>query len=305
MFSAGTRVYACSSAVTGKKLGPKRHSLGYISNNESTYYVKYVEDFPIKNQAFMFTPLTIVFTQYGKEKKQRCESRNFLQILPIFESAREPHTIAELTKQIISIFNGGELSKNAHWRALCNNYIGDPTNIGTILPVGHTKVSKMSENDTNAWVSSIIRNKPFGHLIKKNRQLSTLKYAVPETELLSWLANAMRVNSVWQDLISWSKKYPDNMVRLVNTLQQLNIAFNKRMFDNDIRDGRVMLDSGTIRIESFLTWIINGLFSDERIINKKGDIIEKARKCARTQHILARNIKSTRSTYLNLKPKYV
>jgi len=307
MFSAGTRVYACSSAVTGKKLGPKRHSLGYISNNGSTYYIKYVRDFPIKNQAFMFIPLTIVFTRYGKEEKQRCETRDFLQILPIFEVGKEPQAISKLTEQIISILNGGELSKNAYWRDLCKNYVDDPINIGTVLPIGYAKVSKIPDDDADAWVSSIIRNKFFGQIlkIKKNRDLPALRNLAGDSELLIWISNAMRLNKTRQDLISWSKADPKNMIRMIGLLQRLNIAFNKRIFDNDLKDGTTMLKKGPVRIDSFLTWLINGLFSDERIIIRKGDIIKRSSRCTRAQNDLARNLETTRSTYLNLKPKYV
>jgi hypothetical protein len=307
MFSAGTRVYACSSAITGKKLGPKRHSLGYVSNSGTTYHVKYVRDFPIKNQTFMFTPLTIVFTRYGKEEKQRCETRDFLQILPVFENGREQQTISETVKQIISIFNGGELSKNTHWRSLCNNYVNDPTNIGTVLPVGCTKPGTMSKNDSNAWVSSIIRNKHFRQLIKikKNRELPAFKNLVADSELPIWLANAMRLNKTRHDLISWSKADPKNMIRLIGVLRRLNIVFNKRMFDNNMKDGTTMLDNGSVRIDPFLTWLSNELLSDERIIIRKGGIIKGSRKCLGTHNNLARNLRVTRSTYLNLKPKYV
>ena len=53
MFLAGTRVYACSSAVVGKKLGPKRHSLGFVSDGGGAFHIDYIKNFPIKEQSFI------------------------------------------------------------------------------------------------------------------------------------------------------------------------------------------------------------------------------------------------------------
>jgi hypothetical protein len=304
MLLAGTRVYACCSAITGKKLGPKRYSLGYVSDNNDTYYIKYVKNFPIKNQTFMFTPLKIVFTRYGKEEKQRNETRDFLQILPLFDSSKLSDTIPDTIKQIVSVFNGGELSKNTYWRDLCNNYIPDGTHIGTIMPVRHTSAAKMDSKDTEAWMSSILQNREFRALITANKYLQTLKDMTCDIDIFVWLSNAVNKGSARRDLYRWASEEQENTERLATVLRRINIAFNKRMLDQNIKDGVFMLDHA-FQANSFLTWLVYGMLDAKKIIIDKIDTVEQAKGTNKENLALIKNIGITRSTYLNLKPKYV
>lgn len=304
MLLAGTRVYACCSAITGKKLGPKRYSLGYVSDNTESYYIKYVKNFPIKNQTFMFTPLKIVFTRYGKEEKQRNETRDFLQILPLFDSSKLPDTIPDTIKQIVSVFNSGELSKNNYWRDLCNNYIPDGSHIGTIIPVRHTSAAKMDSKGTEAWMSSILQNRQFRALISANKYLQTLKDMTCDIDLFVWIANAVNKGSARRDLYRWASEEQENTERLATILRRINTAFNKRMLDQNTKDGAVMLDS-TFQLNSFLTWLAYGVLDAEKITTDKIGTVEQAKGTSSEHLTLTKNMGVTRSTYLNLKPKYV
>jgi len=303
MFSAGTRVYACSSAVTGKKLGPKRHSLGYISDSNEAHYISHISNFPIKNQSFILVPLKIVFTRYGREKKQRCEAREFLQILPVIKEKRDGDAISKLTKQIISIFNDNELTKNTRWRALCSSHANTTSHFGTVLPVGCAKASRMEGEEVNAWLSSILRNRLFSSLIRGNRDLSTLKSLVGNNDLLIWISNAVSKGKTRQDLITWANEHPGNMHQLIETIQNINTTFTSRMLNNNIKDGEILL-KGSLRTNSYLTWITDRMFDDKEIITKKINIVQKTVTSSNLINF-AKNLEYIRSEYLNLKPKYV
>lgn len=304
MFLAGTRVYACCSAITGKKLGPKRYSLGYVSDSSDSYYIKYVKNFPIKNQPFLFTPLKIVFTRYGKEEKHRCETRDFLQILPLFDSGKKLDAIPGVVDKIISTFNSGELSKNKHWPDLCVNYIPDASHIGTIIPVQHTAVAEMDSKNTEAWVSSILQNRQFRNLMSANRNLPTLIRMADDTDMFIWIANSIKKSSARRDLHRWAGENQENTKRLATILHRINIAFNKRILDQNTRDGLVMLDH-TFHLNPFLTWLVYGMLDAEKITTDKVNVVNRAAGTNSEHLALTKNIKVIRSTYLNLKPKYV
>jgi len=306
MFSAGTRVYICSSAVAGKKLGPKRHSLGYVSDNNAVSTIKYVKNFPMGNQSFVVTPLKIVFTRYGKEEKQRCERRDFLQILPIFDKDRGSAATVKLTKEVISVFNDGELSKNPFWKELGANYVSVSANIGSVIPIGHRKIAEITTgNETKAWISSILHNQLFLNLIKNNRNLQTLKHLTNDDDLFVWLSNASRKSSTRHDLLHWAEEHTNNMKRLVRILRCTTIAFDKRVLDFETRSANIMLDKSSFRTSSFFNWLINRLFDDESIMSRKENAVNSAIGSKPSHLIFTRNMRSVRSTYLNLKLKYV
>ncbi len=306
MFSAGTRVYICSSAVAGKKLGPKRHSLGYVSDNRAASHIRFVKNFPVKNQSFVFVPLKIIFTRYGKEEKQRCETRDFLQILPVFDKDRGSAVVTKLTEEVISIFNSGELVKNPNWAELGANYVGSPINIGSVIPFGCKKITKIiAGNETKAWVSSILRNQIFRNLIQVNKNLRPLIHLTNDKELFVWLTNTVRKGTARQDLLHWADSDAKNMERLVRILRCTTTAFNKRVLDFDTKTAETTFNKGDLRTPLFFTWLTNKLFDDKSIMNRKEDIINSAAGSKQSHLIFVRNMKSVRSTYLNLKLKYV
>lgn len=302
MFSAGTRVYTCSSSIIGKKLGPKRHSLGYISSSGTALFVSYIKGFPIKDQCFVLFPLEIVFTKYGKEEKQRCETRGFLQILPVFVY-EESATITKI-QEIIGILNRGELSKNSHWYDIASDYINNPLNMGTVIPVGHTSASRMSDNETRAWVTSILRNPSFRHLIRTHRYLPTLQ-AVVAGDLLVWLSNAVMSNSARKDLLRWADEETPHMEALLESIQCINTVFCRGMHNDNCGTTAAKIKKGKIKnINLFSSWLLADLFQDENIIKGKENIAYDSPIGSKLTN-LTKCMRPVRATYLTIKPKYI
>lgn len=302
MFPAGTRVYVCSSAIIGKKFGPKRHSLGFISGRDGASLVKFVKNFPLKNQSFVLIPLKIVFTRYGKEEKSRCESREFIQILPVFSNIQDPTIVINRTKKIISTFDDGDLAKNPGWNDVVRHYTKGSRNIGTVIPIDCEGAALMNENETKAWVNSILHDSNFRNIISINRGLPTLRKLAGHPDLLIWVSNAVRKSKARQDLLLWAADDPENMERLVILLRGINTAFSKRMLTNTETEPKY-----SNQINSFLTWLTYGAFGNEGNIKKKGDVIGKINGAAAAPSLrgYTENLAPTLSTYLNFKPKYV
>lgn len=307
MFSAGTRVYTCSSSIIGKKLGPKRHSLGYISSSGAAHFVNYVRDFPIKEQSFVLFPLEIVFTKYGKEEKQRCETRGFLQILPVFTTSvyEESVTIKKI-QEIIGILNRGELSKNSHWYNIASNYVNNPLNMGTVIPVGHTSASRMSDNEALAWVTSILRNPNFRHLIRTHRHLPTLK-AVVTDDFLTWFSNAVTSSHIRKDLLRWANEETPHMEALLESIQCINTIFCRGMHNDSCGITATKIKKGKIKnINLFSSWLLADLFQDENIIKGKENIVYGSPIDSNSKLTnLTKCMRSVRATYLTIKPKYI
>ena len=300
MFSAGTKVYVCCSSVTGKKLGPKRHSLGYISGGNTAYFINYNKAFPIKNQAFIIFPIKIVFTKYGKEEKKRCEAREFLHILPVFVSPPEKVNVGKI-EEVIRVLQGDELSKNSVWYDIGCNYNNDPSSIGTVIPVGSAGTAQLEGNEARAWITSLLRHDTFRHLIIHNKNLPTLKNIV-NNDILIWLSNAVKGSNARRDLLRWAEDDSDHMRSLIRALRMLTIIFDKRGHDQSL----TVFDKlkGNPDMQSYLSWLTKGLFEEKSTLLKKVEIAKKISLDSSLANI-TKSIHLVRSTYLSLKPKYV
>jgi len=302
MFSAGTRVYVYSSSIIGKKLGPKRHSMGYVSDSNSTIYTDFIKEFPIKNQAFALTPITVVFTRYGKEEKRRLETRSFLNVLPTFLNTKNL-VLQQRIKEIISCFNDGELSKNSHWQDISLNFGIDSGCVGTLVPI-ISKVEKMDAAESIAWITSIMKNKVFANLLMHNKNLTNLR-SLGSSDLIVWIANAAtNQNTSHRDIIQWAEYAPQNMSKLIALIRCINTAFNKRLSDSLLDQMSIKLKTGGVDINNFLTWYTNGLFENESLIAKKYKI-SQPKQIGNALANIADSMRTVRSEYLNLKLKHI
>lgn len=297
MFQAGTKVYVCGSSVTGKKLGPKRHSLGYVSNTQMASVINPVKNFPVKDQRFILFPLKVIFTRYGKEKKLRSEHRDFLHIMPLYFDACHEVNVGKI-QEVIRILKSGELSKNPMWYDIGCNYSQDPSNIGTLLPVYSKSVAQLKGNEAKAWVYSIIRNDIFRHLIMKNKYLPTL-ITMADSDIVNWVSNSMKGSGPRRDLIRWADDDPQNMRRLVIVVRALSTAFGKRIQENQRTLSSVSLESN-----SYFTWLMDNLFSDIDGFENKIKVAKKLGISSSLEQA-TKNTKLVRDTYLTLKPSYI
>ncbi len=303
MFSAGTRVYIHSSSITGKKLGPKRHSLGYISDSDRVHIVNRVRNFPIKEQYFLLVPLKIVFTKYGKEEKSRHEIREFINFIPVFLKGDKDHVI-KTTIKILDYFSNGEFAENPAWSDLASKYVSNPTNVGTIIPTLNHSTVKMDGNEIRAWITSILNNTAFKHTIIHNRDLRTLKKLQPTfTNLITWLSNAVRDSNARNDLFRWAGDSPGNMDVLVRFLRCINAVFSKRILEGNMKFMRDRLRmTKPIDINTFAGWYIDRILEDNSLSEKK---LKIARHLDHNSLSLANCTHTVCSTYLTLKPKYI
>lgn len=301
MFPAGTRVYVCSSSITGKKLGPKRHSLGYVSDSNTARHINSIKNFPFAEQSFLFVPLQIVFTKYGKEKRHRLETRSFFNIIPTFTNSNTNNKdkCPKRINEILEHFNKGELSKNQHWLdwlELVEDTI--PPTIGVVIPM--RSPTKMDIDESKAWVISILKNESFKRLVVKNRSLH-----MSSDPVLVWLANAVKHSSPRRDLLLWAEDDPKNMCALICHIRRLNATFDKRMLERSMRYMKRGLESGGgINTNNFINWYINHMLSDESILARKREIINP-RNISSSLINLAVGVDRVRTAYLTLRPKYI
>jgi hypothetical protein len=300
MFPAGTRVYVVGSAIAGKKLGPKRHSLGYVSNTNMAYIIQPVSNFPIPKQLFVVFPMQIVFTRFGREKKQRHEYKNFLHIMPLF--AEDPHEVNDnKIQEIMRVLKGGELSRNSSWCEMARNFINDPNNIGTLIPVANTSVCRLEGKEALAWFLSIIRNSQFRNLLTKHKYLPTLQSAAQDIEVMNWVSNALKGSSPRRDIMNWAEDSKDNMDRLICTIRRVNVAFETRIgnLQKNLQPQEVSHESN-----SYLTWLMDKMLTDQTLSDSK---LIKAKSLGLSKALvnMTLNSKKVRNIYLTLKPKYV
>jgi len=305
MFSAGTRVCVHASSITGKRLGPKQHSLGYVCSSNTVFYVNYVKNFPIQRQNFIFVPTMVVFTRYGREQKERSEIKRFVQVLPIFLDHISNSEISIRTKKVIKILEGDELRKNDFWRELSSNYVDNPNNIGIIIPTGHTKAAIMTGNEAVSWVSAVLRNDTFSFLVRHHSKRLHASNIV-NNDILSWLSSAVRGNRSHKDLLEWATNDVHNMKKLICAMRTLLISFNKRSFDSSTSSSSGVLNyNGQVQdLNSFCNWLTLGLFEGDEVIKQREEILSKL-KLEPSMINLYRNLRPARDIYLSIKPKHV
>jgi len=307
MFSAGTRVYIHSSSISGKKLGPKRHSLGFVSSSSMSYLSNYIKDFPIKNQTFLFTPLKIVFTRYGKEKKERDEMRGFLNVTPLYPLIPKGKSLLSSVKEVAEILSKGELTKNPMWIDISMNYEKSGS-VGLVLPFSE---AEMSPIESKAWVASILGNQTFRALLTSHRNLPTLNHLIDYQMLpagmsnfLGWIINAYAGGNPRRDLFRWAEANPKNMEFLILCLRCISSILEKRMLLNSISNMKQLFSQKkTIETNSLLAWYVMHMMENRTFIDRKLEIV-KQELISTSLGNMIKNIHDVREALLTLKPKH-
>lgn len=303
MFSVGTRVYVYSSSVS-KKLGPKRHSLGYVSSCENSYVIHNVEGFPIKNQDFIITSVKVVFSRYGREEKNRCETRDFLNIVPAFTRGYG-NGLDQRVTTVLDIFNNStELATNDSWRSAASNLVsGKISGFGTLIPLSCGNAEAMAGENLVVWLNSILKNEYFIYLIKSNKNLPTLQAVVSNKVLLGWTANAARSNTARSDLLKWAGTDKHHMNELVELLQIIRAIFDKRVVLTSTHSIIVQAASNNLNLQTFINWYVRGMFTDN-LFDRRCDNFP-TEYVAREINSIIKTMPTVRNAYLTLKPKYI
>jgi len=302
MFSAGTRVYVYSSSLS-KKLGPKRHSVGYISSCENTFVIQNVANFPIKDQAFIMSIAKVIFTRYGKEEKERYEARDFLNIIPTFVQEYKGSVSTRVT-EVLDIFNNNGLDGGA-WETAASDYMSHSISAcGTLIPLSCNNIEDIRGKDFTAWVTAILRNEHFTYILKTSRNLPTLNVVTDNKKLLMWAANAARSQSARRDLLRWATDDTDHMRQLVELFQTVRTIFNLRIKMTADKNMKSHLNNhGSVDIHHLAHWYIDNMFEDSQFKDKHKKFALKGKGSSISAFVTT--MPEIRSTYLTLKPKYV
>jgi len=306
MFSPGTKIYLHSSSFSGKKLGPKRHSLGYVSSVGTTMWSLTMPNFPIPKQTFIFCPLSVVFSRYGKSKTERCETRKFLQIMPIISRYGNSDQI----KEAIKILQTDQFRREGRewFIRFIKHSPGKIDHLGLALPTGVYGRRHMIENDFRCWLMSILRNSNFRNQLSMHRDLPALKALVNNkiinsTDLLVWLLNASVNSDARNDLFQWTDT-PSHRYVITETVRKIQTTFNKRAAALNKDPFVKYLPASLGEKEAMLHWLLKFFFDTDEILAQKVAFIN-THKLEENMEVITNNLLSTRSVYIDLKPKHV
>ena len=301
MFSAGTRVSVYASSVPGQKTGPKQHSIGYVSNVEPAYLSSTIKDFPIPDRTFLVTPMKVVFTRFGRQKRRRMETKHFLNVIPA--SFVSGTCTKKVIDEILSLFNNGELRTNSNWSKINKDY--NTNTIGTLLPIGcNNNIDMANCDEALAFVTAMLNNHYFSILIN-NKHLSALYNLTKDKDMVTWLGNASKQTKTRISLFGWAKERPTNLSKLVYLVQVIRILFHKRSVETAFKFMGLRVKQGReIGFEKFMAWYTDGLFESEQLTIRKATIVN-TKSFGPSSSAFMNNMNTVRDTYLAHKPKYI
>ena len=297
MFPAGTKVYVHSSNATGKKLGPKTHSLGYVSVRNQVYYTphKSISHFAIKGQDFVVSPMKIVFTRYGREKRSRVETRSFLNVMPGFVDATGIN-IRERVAEVLKILQK-DFNDNYEWRHTAGAF--GCNFVGTLLPIRSINSRAMDLDEVKAWFTALVRCPEYAPVVAKNRNFITFKNLHKvNSSLYLWVSKAASSASALNSIFDWAEDEDDNLEALIHFTRITRTCLQKRQLLKDLS----MKSFGSN--DSFMTWFMRDMFTEDTIMNQKYKATSSMG-LSNAQRNFTDCMRLVRNIYLNSKPKYV
>lgn len=275
MFSIGERVRVLRSSVEGKA-GPRRNSLGYVSNVGKVYLL------PCNLGRVMVASVQVIFSRYGNERRVRCERRDFLNVFPIAGEASltSPDLGTPLTPSDVEKFvkasNPREFRKDFWQRELIpalqpGHHKGKGGIAGIIVPAESSdKLSLLeaSQEECKAYIESMLRNRSItllaGHA---GEHIGTIKNVI---EHLLWhIYSAHTKKTVKSSLIRWAFLNKENLAALLATLtiiSTIHRTSNERAEIGVLRGdkGRAMITS-----ESCVNNCASGMFQPGSLERKE------------------------------------
>jgi hypothetical protein len=303
MFLTGTRVYVHNSTVPRDKTGPRKHSIGYVSvDNDLTCFNRAIEGYPVKDQAFTFTPVKIVFSRYGLEEKGRCETRIVLAVTPT-QTVMYTGKPSTPIKNNIRMLMSNELAKNSGWRI--SDSVAKDTAVITSVPATNTDI-----DGVRAKLISIIKSTLFKEYVTGTGAFNPLANNGPNK--LEKYFTDLYTESAMLDLIydranrNAAMKNPSaHLTRILNTvmtvINRAHLNHTQRYID--------AITSHTGQQTTIQRELMFGMFEAPTILANKIKSINKIRK--RRDIIgpllddVVSNISVVRNAYLNLKPKHI
>jgi hypothetical protein len=297
MFPAGTKVYVHSSSITGKKLGPKAHSLGYVSVRGQAHYTsrKSISHFPIKGQDFILSPMQIIFTRYGREQRGRIEARSFLNVIPAFVDASGIN-IRERVAEVLEVLQK-DFSSNYDWKHTAGAF--GCAFAGTLLPIRNINSCAMDLNEVKAWFTALVRCPEYAPVVAANRNLITFKNLHKiNSNLYLWVSKAASSSSALNSIFDWAEDEDENLEALIHFTRITQTCLQKRRLLKDLS----MKSFGSN--DSFMTWFTRDMFTEDTIMNQKYKATS-GMGLSNAQRNFTDCMRLVRNIYLNSKPKYV
>ena len=260
MFPIGTQISMLMSTAN-KQLSPRRGSIGYVSGSGRTRFL--TEDYL---QGLVATPISIVFTKYGNEKKLRKEKRTVLNIIPI-----EIHNTKQNSEANIKNLKNNFKKKLSFFKKQMN--LDGAVCAGTIIPYKSTyNILESKEVEISAWVQSHIKHYYFNKTMPNI--LRRLNY---------------QQEFILQLLTDYSKlKLQD----VVLAIRACSTTYNARNYTNFLIAFRQLLTTIELnthrRHNNFFNLYIKDFFDEEKSIQK--EVLVKKYSTSKTQHTTTSNM---------------
>lgn len=273
MFPIGTQISMLMSTAS-KKLSPRCRSIGYVSGLGRTRFI--TNDY---KEGLVVTPISIVFTRYGNEKRLRKEKRVILNIIPI-ETYNPKQDVETDIKNLRN-----NLKKNTAFYKKQMDLDGAVC-AGTIIPNNTTNnILENKKIEIGAWIQSHTDHYYFNRIMPDI--LKRLNY--PQKFILQLLKNYSKLKL--QDVVL--------AIRAGST------AYNTRNYANFLITFRQILTSVKTNMhrdyEDFFSLYIKDFFDEEKSIQK--EVLVRKYSTNKTRHIAALNMNKISKTLMK-EPNY-
>jgi hypothetical protein len=265
MFFPGSRVRVICSSVKSGKTGPRVNSEGFVANCENLCLVQSPNKWMPDLTGILFAPVTIIFYKYGNDVRVRCERKQFINILPLFNCDKSPEEIGNLLEKFEQKISMEDLYKIVPVKYLSPSN-GRRPHHGIITPE-LSNVLKYKGKILRAWMSAVMQNTGlltcYSQAMPKLMANASNKYKeILILDLL--LAHSSKEKQL--SLLKSLEMYPDK----INAVQELLTVFNMRLDRNETNNSTVF------GFNNLVNWALRGYMTKNKtLINER---IEKENK---------------------------
>lgn len=215
MIETGTKVIVLSSSCK-KKTSPRRGSVGFVSKVR-----RYGPEISYIDGEDAFINLTkVIFTRYGFEHKERCESKFFLNVFPSYLSERKINeALLERHTKIMELNKAPTINRKlseAYGKASVT------ATVGVLVPITtNNNVMELSDNEFTAWLTSFLYEHTFNVLIENAYSTNDKISKVVDHNVVSTLMHLSHSSSLRKELFPKIAGDKDQRQQTVDTIRRL------------------------------------------------------------------------------------
>jgi len=293
MFLPGTRLKIYTSSFTGKKLGPRKNSIGYFVSANPSQIVLH------DNAVYFLSPLRITFLKYGNESRTRAETKTAISVLPLFVGQRRKDP-----PEVFDYLYGQSFVKDPFWKVITAKHRALAT--GIILPA--KQKDEIDFENFKAWIYATTKNNLIFKAILNGRQFSKITEMRNEyKDLLDQMYHFVRATESRRKFLEQCKINEQYMVDLIQFMQVLTAVVRRHMSMADMRSLDYLMThygqhSG---LKDLIEWQTRFMFEDRTIFAEKNKLLKKYnRKIASKSDVIeaTRTLADTRETLIT---KYI